>query len=63
MGVIGMGLIVNLIFFAAMLYIAYLIISVAVRHGIDNSELGKLLKQKHSYQEEKFQPKNDLDKD
>ncbi|SFE04254.1 hypothetical protein SAMN05216238_107173 [Lentibacillus persicus] len=63
MGGFGMGLIMNLIFFAAMLYIAYLIISVAVRHGIDNSELGKLLKQKHGHQEEKFQPKDDLDKD
>ncbi|SDQ77177.1 hypothetical protein [Virgibacillus salinus] len=55
-----MGIIMSIILYALTLYIAYLVITVAVRHGIDSSEVGKALKEK---QEEKFYPKNDLDKE
>ncbi|MFD2761554.1 hypothetical protein [Lentibacillus juripiscarius] len=58
-----MGLLINLAFFALLAYIAYLVITTAVRHGIDNSEVGKMLKQKNGYQEGKFYPRDDLDKD
>ncbi|TRM11686.1 hypothetical protein FH966_08315 [Lentibacillus cibarius] len=58
-----MGLLINLVFLALLIYIAYLVITVAVRHGIDSSEVGKIIKQKNGYQEEKFYPKDDLDKD
>ena len=58
-----MGLLINLVFLALSLYIAYLVITVAVKHGIDNSEVGKILKEKHGSQEEKFYPNDDLDKD
>ncbi|WP_164669858.1 hypothetical protein [Virgibacillus doumboii] len=58
-----MGFIINLVFLALSIYIAYLVITVAVRHGIDSSEVGKMLKQKNGFKEAKFQPKDDLDKD
>ncbi|MFB4169451.1 hypothetical protein [Virgibacillus sp. JSM 102003] len=58
-----MGIIMSIILYALTLYIAYLVITVAVRHGIDSSEVGKALKEKHGIQEEEFYPKNDLDKD
>ncbi|MFC4558997.1 hypothetical protein ACFO3D_12415 [Virgibacillus kekensis] len=58
-----MGTIVMLIFYAITLYIAYLVITVAVRHGINSSVIGEIVKEKHVIEEEKFYPKDDLDKD
>lgn len=63
MNVSGIGALFMILFYALALYIAYLVITVAVRHGIDNSEVGKMLKKKHGYEKEQFQPKDDLDKD
>ncbi|MFD1361791.1 hypothetical protein [Lentibacillus salinarum] len=63
MNVSGIGALFMILFYALALYIAYLVITVAVRHGIDNSEVGKMLKKKHDYEKEKFHPKDDLDKD
>ncbi|MGM8213243.1 hypothetical protein ACLIBH_10675 [Virgibacillus sp. W0430] len=40
------GLITSILFIALLFFVAYLIIQAAVRNGIDNSELGKQLKQK-----------------
>ncbi|GAA0440129.1 hypothetical protein GCM10008983_16360 [Lentibacillus halophilus] len=57
------GLLINVAFFALSAYIAYLVITIAVRHGIDSSEVGKMLKKQNGYQEETFHPKDDLDKD
>lgn len=58
-----MGFFINLVLMAVSLYIAYLVITVAVRHGIDSSEVGRMLKEKNGFKERKFQPKDDLDKD
>ncbi|HLS10517.1 hypothetical protein [Lentibacillus sp.] len=59
----GIGALFMILFYALALFIAYLVITIAVRHGIDNSEVGKILKKKNGCQEEKFHPKDDLDKD
>ncbi|TFJ92720.1 hypothetical protein [Lentibacillus salicampi] len=61
----GIGIVLTLLIYGVALYIAYLVITVAVRYGIDHSELGKILKKKYGDQEkaEKFHPKDDLDKD
>jgi len=58
-----MGMIVNLFFLALLLCLAYWVITLAVRHGIDNSDVGKMLKKKYDYEAEKFHTKDDLDKD
>ncbi|QKY68355.1 hypothetical protein [Lentibacillus sp. CBA3610] len=54
----GIGILFTVLIYALALYIAYLVITVAVRHGIDNSEVGKMLKKKHR---EKSNTKDDLD--
>lgn len=60
----GIGILFTILIYALALYIAYLVITVAaVRHGIDNSEVGKMLKKKQGYQKEKYHSNDDLDKD
>lgn len=58
-----MGFILTIAFYIVTLYIAYLVITVAVRHGIDSSEIGKFMKEMYGIEDEKFYPKDDLDKD
>ncbi|MFD1040539.1 hypothetical protein ACFQ3N_19360 [Virgibacillus byunsanensis] len=58
------GVIMSLLLYALGLFILYLVIQAAVRNGIDNSEVAKMMREKYGIQknEEKFYPKDDLDK-
>lgn len=46
MSVASFGLIINLIVFAIGLWILYFVIRIAVKHGIDQSETARIIKEK-----------------
>nr|GGG83575.1 hypothetical protein GCM10011398_31450 [Virgibacillus oceani] len=63
-----MGFLINLVLYIIGLFILYLIIQAAVRNGIDNSEVGKIIREKYGTDsiiknDKKSFLDDDLDKD
>ncbi|WP_308419007.1 hypothetical protein [Virgibacillus oceani] len=63
-----LGFLINLVLYIIGLFILYLIIQAAVRNGIDNSEVGKIIREKYGTDsiiknDKKSFLDDDLDKD